>query len=296
MSLLHRNLTTDLNFKNKNLHIYPLARNSILFISEIWEYIFWDGTKNNIRFKGTLPEEDKTTRMILNEYSYWFELITQEKMIYYSYKSRTFKIYDFLNKKICEEWSEVYFDIKIQTAFFVKLIYNSDLRRVRILHMIDPKTARICDIYADGKIEEVDVFEIFNPNFMSEFQKTLLFSGSNYDKNSLVIHTLNNWHHNTITFNWDDLKENITIVEIAMLKQNILLLLYNHNEREEAGLFIINLINNKFKTSSKFTALDQNCQRVKLFQEENPEILDGRIIIDKFLNNFIVVTLVSFFL
>jgi hypothetical protein len=85
---------------------------------------------------------------------------------------------------------------------------------------------------------------------------------------------------NKITF---EFSESITPIEFGFIKDNLLFILYNCNDKPDSGIYLINIGAHDFARNITVSDKGENCQKLCLQGEEDPDIFDGRIIVDKVL-------------
>lgn len=278
MSLLASKHNVELPFKAEHIETYALPNNILLIFSECWDYVMWDGLRGKILYEGKFPEHEDHSS-ILSIYSYWFTQLSAEKILYYSSTHNKLKVYDFQSKKIIKEWSAS-FTINPEFNFFNWMCYYPDDKKCRILHMTEFSKAAIHDIYENGTINEVGSVDLINGNCICEHEKTLLYATQANESSPLVINTLNKEHMNKITFEYS---ENITPIEFGFIKDDVIFVLYNSNDKPDSGVYLINIGNHKFSEDITISNNADNCQKLTLQGEDEPDIFDGRIIVDKVL-------------
>lgn len=297
MSLLRNQGEVTLPFEAEHLETYSLERNRVLIFSDQWDYVMWDGLRNKLVYEGRFPEESEETSAILSIYSFWFTQITQEKILYYSPTKKTFRIYNFQTASIEANWGSATFEINPEFNFFmwIKNYRHDDpsKNKIRVLHMIELSKAAIDDIYESGEIKRVDEFDLINANCICEHGDGLLFGTQANETGPMVIHTLNGENHQTISFTFED---NICPVEFGFIREGYLFVIYNHNEVPDSGIYIINIGDHDFTTSLNFTDKDDSCQKIILQNETDPDIFDGRVIVDKVLQTLTLTGMVTNFI
>ena len=290
MSLLISKHDVARPFKAEHIETYALPNNVLLIFSESWDYIMWDGLRGTIMYEGKFPEhEDQSS--ILSIYSYWFTQISAEKILYYSPTHEKLKIYNFQTGSVIGEWSAK-FTINPEFNFFNWMCYYPDEKKCRVLHMTEFSKAAVTDIFENGQVKEVGTVDLINGNCICEHEKTLLYATQANESSPLVIHTLNKTHMSTITFNFTD---NITPIEFGFIKDDVLFILYNSNDKPESGVYLVNIGNHDFSSPISFADNSDNCQKLILQGEDDPDIFDGRIIVDKVLQTITVTGMVSLY-
>jgi len=71
-----------------------------------------------------------------------------------------------------------------------------------------------------------------------------------------VIHTLNKDSMNKITFEYT---ENITLIEFGFIKDDLLFVLYNANDKPDSGVYLINIGDYDFSTDITINDQGDNC-------------------------------------
>jgi hypothetical protein len=236
MSLQITRHDVELPFKAYHIETYALPNNVLLIFSDCWDYIMWDGLRGKIMYEGKFPEHEDHSS-ILSTYSYWFTQISTEKILYYSPTNNRLKVYNFQTASIISEWSAS-FTINPESNFFNWLCYYPEDKKCRILHMTEFSKAAVHDIYEDGTVTEVGSVDLINGNCICEHEKTLLYATQANEKSPFIIHTLNKDHMNKITF---EFSESITPVEFGFIKDNLLFILYNADDKPDSGIYLIDI-------------------------------------------------------
>jgi len=125
MSLLISSAVIELKNKFDWIQHYALPRNRILVFTNNQDYILWDGLENQVVKRGVFPEQ---IILICDKYSYWFQMITGEKMIYYSPLHKKIKVFDLFTSKDIETWPQ---DLEINPKwnYCMWLTYNPDSKK-----------------------------------------------------------------------------------------------------------------------------------------------------------------------
>ena len=296
MSLLRNEGKVKLPFEAEHLETYSLERNRVLIFSDRWDYVMWDGLRNKMVFEGRFPDESEENSAILSIYSFWFTQLTQEKILYYSPTKKSFRIFNFLTKEIEEDWGSASFEVNSDFNFFmwIKNYYDHDpaKNKIRVLHMIELSKAAIDDVYQDGTVTRVDEFDLINANCICEHGDGLIFGTQAQESGPMVIHTMTKDHHTTISFEFD---ENICPIEFGFIREGYLFIIYNNNEQPDSGIYIINIGKHDFSSDLSFTDKDESVQKIILQNESDPDIFDGRVIIDKVLQTLTLTGMVIYF-
>lgn len=101
----------------------------------------------------------------------------------------------------------------------------------------------------------------------------------------MKMHFLEDGKYFSVDFHYN---ENITVLDAGFYHSNVMYVLYNHNEKPESGVYMISKTLNPSTPSSVIDCREDFVQKVILCPEDNPDILDGRIIVDKLLNSLTV--------
>jgi hypothetical protein len=289
MSLLVSKHTVNLPFKAEHIETYALPNNVLLIFSESWDYVMWDGLRGKVMYEGKFPESEDNSS-ILSIYSYWFTQISAEKILYYSPTENKLKVFNFQTGKVISTWSAS-FTINPEFNFFNWICYYPEDKKARILHMTEFSKAAVHDIYESGEVKEVGTVDLINGNCICEHEKTLLYATQANESSPLVIHTLNKDHMNKITF---EFTESITPIEFGFIREDLLFILYNANDKPDSGVYLINIGNHDFTSDITVNDQNDNCQKLTLQGEDDPDIFDGRIIVDKVLQTITVTGMVTF--
>lgn len=287
MSLLVSKHNVELPFKAEHIETYALPNNVLLIFSEAWDYIMWDGLRGKIMYEGKFPESEEHSS-ILSIYSYWFTQISAEKILYYSPTHNKLKIYNFQTGKVIGEWSAS-FTINPEFNFFNWICYYPEDKKCRVLHMTEFSKAAVDDIYESGEVKRVGEVDLINGNCICEHEKTLLYATQANESSPLVIHTLTKDHMNKITFEFTD---NITPIEFGFIREDLLFILYNANDKPDSGVYLVNIGAHDFTSDITINDKGDNCQKLCLQGEQDPDIFDGRIIVDKVLQTITVTGMV----
>ena len=166
--------------------------------------------------------------------------------------------------------------------------------------MVEFSKAAVHDIYESGEVKEVEIFDIINANCVFEHNKTFYFTSQTIESkgldgtdSSLVIHTVNGADHGRIICQFSD---DDAILDFGFLKDNIMIVLYNSNVNPDSGVFLFNISNYDYKGEVTYHDKGDECQRLTLQGENDPDIFDGRMIIDKILHTLTVTCIVSYIL
>lgn len=248
----------------------------------------FDGNRGEIIFQGKFPEDEKHSS-ILSIYSYWFTQISPEKIIYYSPTHEKLRIYNFKTASVVAE-SSASFRIDPEFNFFNWIGYYPEEKKCRVLHQSEFSRASVTDIFEDGRVEDIGSVELINGNCMCEHKGTLLYATQANESSPFVIHTLNSSHMSTITFNFS---EGITPIEFGFFKDEIIFILYNSNHQPESGIYLIDIGTHDFSSPITVSDISANCQKLVLQGADDPDIFDGRIVVDDANDSILVTGMVS---
>ncbi len=294
MSLLDSTHTVELPFESETIETYALSNNFLLVFNDKWDYIMWDGLRGEIMFQGKFPEDEEHSS-ILSIYSNWFTQLSREKILYYSPTRKSINVYNFLTAEVVHTWPAT-FEINPKFNFFNLICYYPEDSKCRVLHMIEFTKAAVHDIFENGEVKEVTTIDIINANCVFEQNKTYYFASQAIESNNaegsenqFEIHTLNNKSYGKIIFQFT---EDCSVLDLGFLKDNIMFILYNSNQKADSGIFLINISEYDYASEMTFYDKGDNCQKLTLQGENDPEIFDGRIIIDKILQTLTVTGMV----
>lgn len=142
-----------------------------------------------------------------------------------------------------------------------------------------------CSIDDSANVTTITEFELSNPNCIYYDKKMLYFGTQTQETSPFVMHFLKNGTYFRVDFAY---AENIQFLDAGFYQTNVMYLLYNHNEKAEGGLFLITKNFDEKVPLLSIDAKDESVQKLILSKEEDPEILDGRIIVDKLLNSITI--------
>lgn len=285
MALINQTDKFKLPFESEHPEPYALSGNRILIISENWEYIIRDGLNQKTIFEGTLPE-DKSHSTICSIYSYFFFELSYSKIVYYSRTNNTFKFYNFETKSVEKEVKN-HFKIEKDFEFFMFLEYKEETQRFYLVHM---KEFSKCSIETCSEKNTADVltiaeFELSNPNCIYYDRRILYFGTQTSEQSPIRMHFLKDGLYFSLDFSHN---ENIQILDAGFYQSDIIYILYNHNEIPESGTFFISKELDPKIENIVVDCKDECVQKVVFCDENSPDILDGRIIVDKLLNSITV--------
>lgn len=233
MSLLISSATIELNKKFDWIQQYALPRNRILVFTNNNDYILWDGLENSVVKRGFFPEKIID---ICDKYSFWFQMINGEKMIYYSPANKKLKIFDLFQSKDIETWPH-HVEVNPKWNYCMWLSYNSDSKKCFFLYMIDKNSYVLETFTKEGKREKIGECVCKPINVVCEDEKVFYFS-HNIGQH-LVINVASEHGLSSLTF-LSPQKERI--LSYCFFQEKKLLLLFNDKETsKKSGCYLFNL-------------------------------------------------------
>ena len=287
MSLLSCEKSFYLPFQNaENIEHYALSNNTILIVTENWEYVLWDGLREETISQGKFPE-NKEHSGICSIYSYWFSHINNEKIVYFSQTDKCLKTWDLTNKdpnQTAEQWPGL-IDVKEEFNFFMWVHFIRSSGKVLILHMISFERVALIECDRDGAQREISQIEIKNVNCV-HVQGDQFYFASNVEDN-MPIYIASAEGIKKIQF---EIKSDVTLIEFGFLKEDLMFLLYNANEVADTGAYLINIGAYDLNSNPKIIEDEDGVQKVTLHDETNPVQLDGQVLVDKMMQAIAVTT------
>jgi hypothetical protein len=167
------------------------------------------------------------------------------------------------------------------------LEYNEEKKKIYFVRMKEFGKCIIeeCSEKSPQDITLIAEFELNNPNCIYYDRQILYFGTETQETSPMRMHFLKNGQYFNLDFSYS---ENIQILDAGFYITDVIYILYNHNEKPESGIFLISKKLDPNITSSVLDQKEEICQKIVLCGEDSPEILDGRIIVDKLLSSVTV--------
>ena len=208
------------------------------------------------------------------------------RIFYYSPTDVSFKVYNFESQSV-EREIKCHFKIEKDFEFFMFLEYNEAKKKIYFVHMKDFSQCVIeeCSESNPQEINIIAEFELRNPNCIY-YDKQILYFGTQAEESSpLRMHFLKDGVYFSLDFSYT---ENIQILDAGFYISDVMYILYNHNEKPESGVFLISKKLDPKVSASVVDFKEETVQKIVLCGEDSPDILDGRIIVDKLLSSVTV--------
>merc|ERR1711935_318046 len=181
MSLLSCEKTIKFEKECEHVEHYALPNNTILIISDKWDYLLWDGLRERTIKEGRFPENESHSG-ICSIYSYWFSNINYEEIIYFSQTDKCLKKFNLEKpQEGAIKWSDE-LDIKEEFNFFMWVHYNRTTQKVLILHMVTFDKVQLVEVAENGKAVVKAEVDIKNVNCVGQ-QGDEFYFGSNVEDN-----------------------------------------------------------------------------------------------------------------
>ena len=287
MSLLSCEKSFNLPFSNaESIEHYALSNNTILIVTENWEYVLWDGLREMTISQGKFPE-NKDHSGICSIYSYWFSHINNEKIIYFSQTDNCLKIWDLTNPDSNQK-AESYpgrIEIKEEFNFFMWVHYIRETGKVLILHMVSFERVVQIEVDKEGVQREIAQVDIKNVNCVHVQGDQFYFASNVEDNMPIYIASVDGIKK--IQF---EIKSDVTQIEFGFLKEDLMFLLYNANEVADTGAFLINIGAYDLNSNPKIIEDEDGVQKVVQHDESDPVQLDGQVLVDKMMQAIAVTT------
>ena len=132
-------------------------------------------------------------------------------------------------------------------------------------------------MYENGEVKRVGEVELLDGNCMAEYEDILLFGSQANEDNPFVIHTLAPEGLGKISI---ELPENLVPAEIGFVNKDLLFVLFNSSSSSDSGVFLVNIEGYDFKEELSVKH-DDRCQKLILQGKDDPDIFDGRIVVDR---------------
>ena len=273
---------------------YPLENNRIFIINENWEYLIFDTLRGEIAREGKKLLVGKFTEETVNGweinsiYSYWFTFTSSHTMIYYSHTDHGIFEWNFLEGKRTGSW-DVKITLSEDAKYFCWMEYYQDSQSLIFLHMKNQNTAQV-DLITRGKEpEKKHEINLVNANCMIQNEGRLFFGTQNIENSPFKIHVLDRDHLSTLTFNFNT---SLCPLEFGFIKPNQGFILYNYNDKRDAGLFVIDFNLHDFSKDAEFDLYkDERIVKKTLQGDDDPCMFDGRVVVDRIMNSIIISTM-----
>ena len=138
------------------------------------------------------------------------------------------------------------------------------------------------------EVKTIAELELANPNCIYYDKRILYFGSQAQETSPLVMHFLRDGIYFCLEFCYS---ENIQILEGGFYQNDVIYILYNHNEKAETGIFLITKALDPSVPKTSVDSREEIVQKIVLCGEDNPDILDGRIIVDKLLSSVTVTSM-----
>jgi hypothetical protein len=207
-------------------------------------------------------------------------------LFYYSPTANAFRIFNFETQKVEKEIKN-HFKIEKEFEFFMFLEYKEDTKMIYLVHMKEFQKCVIeeCSETDPSQVKTIAEFELSNPNCIYYDKRILYFGTQAMETSPMRMHFLKDGVYFNLDFSYH---ENIQILDAGFYHTDVIYILYNHNDKPESGIY---LISKKLEPSQATILVDSKeeiVQKVILCGEDSPDILDGRIIVDKLLSSVTV--------
>jgi len=267
MSLLSCEKTIQFPQPAEHVEHYALNNNTILIISDKWDFLLWDGLRE-IKISDGKFEEKEEHSGICSIYSYWFSNINHEEIIYFSQSDQCLKTFDLYHpQNKAKRWGPPNLEIKEEFNFFMWVHYNRKTQTVLILHMTSFDKVKLIQVTKNGVISDLGEVDIKNVNCVNQQEDKFYFASNVED--TMPIYIADETGIERMNFN---VESDVTLIEFGFLKENIMFILYNANEEADSGVFLINLSSYTTNDTPNIQEKDDNVTKLTLHGEDDPAL------------------------
>ena len=180
-----------------------------------------------------------------------------------------------------------HFKIEKDYEFFMFLEYKEEKKTFYLVHMKEFSKCLIqeCNEKNPSEVRTIAEFDLSNPNCIYYDKRILYFGTQTNETSPMRMHFLKDGVYFNMDFAYN---ENIQILDAGFYQTDVIYIVYNHNEIPESGIFLVSKTLDPSVESIVIDSKDEAVEKVIFCDESSPDILDGRIIVDKLLNSFTV--------